>query len=403
MSAIHLPAYADDTSAASSSSISSQDSILVETARRLSLQEALDDPETALPPAYTCSVHFTGTVYRKLENTLDAESDKLHVPFRRSWQAVHLVLRGTILEVYKPKPGMTLEIPKATQAGDTQRHATTVPKRANSLPLEAISSDGEVPIPRHRSGSAPALSHTLNGEVDLSTWQRAHVYSLRGAVAGIASDYRKRPNVLRVRCDRDQFLIAVPQGALQCVQWLDCIQKASGIAEPLESRREPLHIWAPRRMKMRTTVQQAYELFEATAEGALKQRTFAGRVRGAVSSSQSGTSGSSRSGTVASDFWNRTAASSRQLARQRSVARPGAPTRAISTFSIASTRSQKGGRGSSSGSQTGPPMISTTSVVRRPVVTHRPSSSRGTHSTKPERYVCAVLQSTFPRQTLLRV
>lgn len=100
------------------------------------------------------------------------------------------------------------------------------------------------------------------------------VYSLHGATCGIASDYRKRRNVLRIIVERDQFLLLC-NGARDCVEWLECIQKAINISPPLELRKEPVFQSRRGRVGART---QGFEVFEAHA-GPLGELTVRSRRR----------------------------------------------------------------------------------------------------------------------------
>lgn len=68
----------------------------------------------------------------------------------------------------------------------------------------------------------------------LSTMDRARSLSLQAADAGLAPDYRKRANVIRVRAEGYQFLLALPS-MTACLEWLEKLHAAIAISSPLEN------------------------------------------------------------------------------------------------------------------------------------------------------------------------
>ncbi|ROT38529.1 hypothetical protein SODALDRAFT_164338 [Sodiomyces alkalinus F11] len=75
-------------------------------------------------------------------------------------------------------------------------------------------------------------------------------YTLQHADAGIAADYKKRRNVIRLRLETDQLLIACVESTT-FVKWLDALFAAMAIAEPLEEREFPPDQSIPRTHRSR--------------------------------------------------------------------------------------------------------------------------------------------------------
>ena len=67
--------------------------------------------------------------------------------------------------------------------------------------------------------------------------KRDCVLSLQAADAGLAPDYRKRSNTIRVRAEGYQFLMALPSMAA-CLQWIEMLDAATSISTPLDDRRD---------------------------------------------------------------------------------------------------------------------------------------------------------------------
>lgn len=69
--------------------------------------------------------------------------------------------------------------------------------------------------------------------LQLSTDRRTRCLSLQAADAGLAPDYRKRANVIRLRVEGYQFLLALPSTA-SCLEWLEKLHAAIAISLPLD-------------------------------------------------------------------------------------------------------------------------------------------------------------------------
>ncbi|WVQ98705.1 hypothetical protein IAU59_005836 [Kwoniella sp. CBS 9459] len=75
-------------------------------------------------------------------------------------------------------------------------------------------------------------------------------YSLQGAESGLAADYHKKKNVVRVRVKGEQFLIQTGD-AREVVNWIEAFQAATNVSLDLDERPMPKIITLPRRRRRR--------------------------------------------------------------------------------------------------------------------------------------------------------
>lgn len=73
-------------------------------------------------------------------------------------------------------------------------------------------------------------------------------YSLHRAESGLAADYTKRQNVVRVRLDGEQFLIQC-LNRRHVVQWIEALQASANVTFDLDERPMPKFITLPRRRR----------------------------------------------------------------------------------------------------------------------------------------------------------
>ncbi|KAL5480853.1 hypothetical protein ACEPAI_9793 [Sanghuangporus weigelae] len=76
------------------------------------------------------------------------------------------------------------------------------------------------------------------------------VYSLQRTESGLASDYTKRKNVVRVRMEGEQFLLQC-KDVVNVVKWIEALQAATNIALDLDERPMPKGPIFPRRRRRR--------------------------------------------------------------------------------------------------------------------------------------------------------
>ncbi|WVF72120.1 hypothetical protein IAT40_006932 [Kwoniella sp. CBS 6097] len=100
---------------------------------------------------------------------------------------------------------------------------------------------------------APSTSSTNTGTSLASHFQHNALikqYTLQGAESGLAADYHKKKNVVRVRVKGEQFLIQTGD-AREVVNWIEAFQAATNVSLDLDERPMPKIITLPRRRRRR--------------------------------------------------------------------------------------------------------------------------------------------------------
>lgn len=340
-------------------------------------------------PAYSCTVSRCGRLLRKMENVMTDEPGKVHCPFRRNWTETYCVVRGTKLEIYRRSSSRR-------QAAMRPRSRDGTISRSSSMPVESTQS---------AVGTRPRSASAATVPSDPSASDLLAEYSLFGAVAGVACDYTKKQNVLRVRVERDQFLIEC-NGSRDAIEWLDTLQKAAIISEPLETRAEPSKsavpsrsvlsrltlsgfICAPRRRRTKAK-DQPYEVFEAAPGAPLRQRTHFSLL---------GAPGNSSRGLTAAARATEAAVYRADLRRAFADSLTSDYAYQLGALAFSHTVASPITRGDSTVSTLSVPGVEGTAVHGA----HRSEKSLATDDLRPrrqkaERFVCAVLPATLPRK-----
>ncbi|EGY14766.1 uncharacterized protein VDAG_05930 [Verticillium dahliae VdLs.17] len=161
-----------------------------------------------LPPEYHTDIDLAAVweLKMELEDAVDRADD-------RTWHTVIVELRGTSLKLYSVKK-------EWTQWG---------------------------------WGAAREWASS-NQSPDNPPWARRatllRTYHLQHADIGIAADYKKRRNVIRLRLETDQLLLSCLESAT-FVRWLDAFFAAMAIAAPLDEREYPADQSVPRSQRTR--------------------------------------------------------------------------------------------------------------------------------------------------------
>ncbi|WVO12845.1 hypothetical protein L204_100453 [Cryptococcus depauperatus] len=104
---------------------------------------------------------------------------------------------------------------------------------SNNQPLSTI----------HGSITTPLSSHFQHNVL-------VKQYSLNKTESGLAADYHKRNNVVRIRADGEQFLLQT-ESARDTIDWVEAFQAATNVAKDLDERLMPKIITLPRRRRRR--------------------------------------------------------------------------------------------------------------------------------------------------------
>lgn len=81
-------------------------------------------------------------------------------------------------------------------------------------------------------------------------------YTLQYGDVGLANDYLKKANVIRVRLEGEQFLLECTSQE-ECIVWINVLQMAMDLSLPLEDRRIPKYRSIPRRGRRRNNNRQS--------------------------------------------------------------------------------------------------------------------------------------------------
>ncbi|KAK9381543.1 uncharacterized protein V2V93DRAFT_367224 [Kockiozyma suomiensis] len=232
-----------------------------------------------LPP-YSATLVRAAVLSRKMELLSPLESAPV-----RSWTNVIVVLNNTQLQVYKapaavhppqaqqqPVSGMRSVRPWRSASASTASNAPSLFTSLAELPiplLRSSSSSGAAVssqcdtinpfacplLPSSASSSEDSLSPSSSASSASSTdfspeaflslpadsFSPSHLlrsYTLQYAQIGLATDYKKKSNVIRVRAEGQQFLLLCAD-ARECVEWTAAMQVACDLALPLDERTIP--------------------------------------------------------------------------------------------------------------------------------------------------------------------
>jgi len=110
-----------------------------------------------------------------------------------------------------------------------------------------------IPATNQRRASVSTASNSGGAQNLVSHFQTNQVvkhYTLQNAESGLAADYVKRKNVVRVRAEGEQFLLQT-DSARDVVDWIEAFQAATNVALDLDDRPMPKIITLPRRRRRR--------------------------------------------------------------------------------------------------------------------------------------------------------
>ncbi|KAK9322429.1 hypothetical protein V1517DRAFT_323440 [Lipomyces orientalis] len=234
-----------------------------------------------LPP-YSSTLMRAAVLSRKLELLSPLEQAP-----NRSWQSVIAVLNNTQLNIYRapstlhtislvarppPVSGRVASVLPwrsasfSAPASEYQLFSSSLPSRINhdtidpftlsplSSATSASSSSASLsPTPTSSmtsaSGPLPAAFLGVDESV-LSPANLVRSYTLQYAQIGLATDYKKKQNVIRVRAEGQQFLLLC-NDARECVEWTSALQAACDLSLPLDERTIPRYRSIPSRRRRR--------------------------------------------------------------------------------------------------------------------------------------------------------
>ncbi|KAJ7594659.1 hypothetical protein C8J56DRAFT_927312 [Mycena floridula] len=136
------------------------------------------------------------------------------------------------LAVSIPSSASSTSIPAGARTAPSSRSSFSRTRRtsANSQPVQPVADDSGVPLP-----------------VPEALIKR---YTMQNSESGLANDYLKRQNVIRVRMEGQQFLLQATD-ITAVVEWIEGFQSATNISLDLDERPMPKGPMFPRRRRRR--------------------------------------------------------------------------------------------------------------------------------------------------------
>ena len=104
------------------------------------------------------------------------------------------------------------------------------------------------------SNGSPDCDETVEepGMEDEDDLELIRSYSLQHAESGLGNDYIKRRNVIRLRCEGEQFLLQA-LNVPDVVEWIEKLHMAADVSLDLDERPMPRGPMFPRRRRRRRT------------------------------------------------------------------------------------------------------------------------------------------------------
>ncbi|KAL5499181.1 hypothetical protein ACEPAH_1699 [Sanghuangporus vaninii] len=172
---------------------------------------------------------------------------------------------------------------------DSAQSSNNSHSRSNSRAHSPLNPDNNTRSQAQSQNSSHSQSHSATSHLhhepsrceipDPDERDLLRVYSLQRAESGLASDYTKRKNVVRVRMEGEQFLLQCKDVA-SVVEWIEALQAATNIALDLDERPMPKGPIFPRRRRRRRV--------QPTETGTQTQSASAADSRGNANASSVG-------------------------------------------------------------------------------------------------------------------
>ncbi|KAF9652643.1 hypothetical protein BDM02DRAFT_2546805 [Thelephora ganbajun] len=187
---------------------------------------------------------------QKIDQDLDGDEDRLTVG---STPGIVASERETVSPANKLKShppgflhrsGTTSGTPSRRQSGETPRedgrNGLSAPASRPSMSSIVSNTTGRPSTSSHKRAASPASTKSAQPGCFPypQNCEPLRVYTLQHAESGLASDYLKRKNVIRVRMEGEQFLLQAPS-VQTVVDWIEGFQTATGIALDLDERQMP--------------------------------------------------------------------------------------------------------------------------------------------------------------------
>lgn len=209
-------------------------------------------------PNYTCLVHLEGWMPRKMEFRSPGIQAK-----DRAWKRQYVILHGTMIRIYKTDP----HAQPVSGEGDVYLSA---PRHE---PISTPSNPPPLHFHKGRYESAPSgsLKEAALAKVPTQHNSLLRVYTLQNAESGLAADYLKRKNVVRVRAEGEQFLLQAKDDR-GVIDLIEALQAATNVSLDLDVRPLPKFITLPRRRRRRRQTTNTTQRTSTSQQGTRSRR-----------------------------------------------------------------------------------------------------------------------------------
>lgn len=210
--------------------------------------------DVELLPAYTPAAYKISIACRKVEWLSPYE-----VSLNRSWKNCVIELNSTQLNIYQIPTILESSLLNFQGTSDTEncyslfeqledenlRSVVTTNRDSKFRRLCDAISFFETDTPEHKNNPSNTASKILKTQ-SLSKLVRS--YSLQHAKIGLATDYLKKSNVLRLRLESEQFLLEF-SSANQLIEWNLGLCIGRDISTDIQQREDPRYRTVPRRRR----------------------------------------------------------------------------------------------------------------------------------------------------------
>lgn len=211
-------------------------------------------------PGYSPSVYKIGILSRKLEWLSPYE-----VASSRSWKNLIVELNSTQLNLYS----VPLNLESHLMAFSIDNFPDVTIDQYRNYP--SLKLDEHDPFNELNSPLTNRFDYEFYNCCNRLNFPRKLVrsYSLQHCKIGLASDYKKKSNVLRLRAESEQFLLAF-QTTKDLIDWNLAINLAKDISLDIHERELPKYRTVPRRRRRRgdgTPIEPLYLNYNYNTEG----------------------------------------------------------------------------------------------------------------------------------------
>ncbi|EGG00949.1 uncharacterized protein MELLADRAFT_111464 [Melampsora larici-populina 98AG31] len=212
-------------------------------------------------PNYTCLVHLEGWMPRKMEFRSPGIQAK-----DRAWKRQYVILHGTMIRIYKTDPHAQPVSGEGDVYLSAPRHEP-ISTPSNPLPLHFHKG-------RYESAPSGSLKEAALAKVPTQHNSLLRVYTLQNAESGLAADYLKRKNVVRVRAEGEQFLLQARDDR-GVIDLIEALQAATNVSLDLDVRPLPKFITLPRRRRRRRQTTNTTQRTSTSQQGTRSRRAAA--------------------------------------------------------------------------------------------------------------------------------